>query len=68
MNGTCHAPPRVPAWSPVEALRLIARGYTFPTCIRVAIAVGTVLSIGNQGTTVAADDATAMTTARAGVN
>ncbi len=69
MNGTCHAPPRVPAWSsPVEALRLIARGYTFPTCIRVAIVVDTVLSIGNQGTTVAAGDATAMTAARVGVN
>ena len=69
MNETCHAPPRVPAWSsPVEALRLIARGYTFHTCIRVAVVVGTVLSIVNQGTVVVAGDATTMTAARVGVN
>jgi hypothetical protein len=59
----------VPAWSsPVEALQLIARGYTFPTCVRVALVVGTVLSIVNQGAVVAAGDATEATAMRIGVN
>lgn len=69
MSRARRAPPRVPTWSsPVEALKLIALGYTFPTCIRVALVVGTILSIVNQGATIASGDATAMTAMQVGVN
>lgn len=69
MTSPRHAPPRVPAWSSAtEAVRLIARGYTFRTCIRVALVVGTLLSIVNQGAVVVAGDVTTATVARIGVN
>jgi hypothetical protein len=59
----------VPAWSsPIEALQLVARGFTFPTCVRVALVVGTVLSTVNQGAVVATGDATGATVARIVVN
>lgn len=66
---TNDATMRVPPWSSsVEAVRLIARGYTFRTCIRVALVVGTLLSIVNQGAIVVGGHSDAMTAVRIGVN
>jgi hypothetical protein len=59
---------RIPRWSTaIEAVGLIARGYTFRPCIRIALVVGTVLSIVNQGAVVV-DGADAMTAVRIGFN
>ena len=59
----------VPAWSTrVDGCRLIMRGVTFRTCSRVALVVGTILSLVNQGAVIASGDATAMTWVRVGVN
>jgi thiamine transporter ThiT len=69
VNGTHHARPPVPEWSsPAEAVRLIALGYTFRTGFRVALVVGTLLSIVNQGSVLVAGDATASTAARIAIN
>lgn len=47
----------VPAWSsPLEACRLILRGVTLRTAVKVAAVVGTILTIVNQGGTVALID------------
>ena len=59
----------VPAWSTsVDACRLILRGVTFHTGIRVALVVGTILTLVNQGSVIAGGDATAVTWLRVGVN
>ncbi|MGE0139350.1 MAG: nitrate/nitrite transporter NrtS [Ilumatobacteraceae bacterium] len=59
----------VPPWSsPVEACRLILRGVTFATGVRVALVVGTILSVVNQGSVIVAGDATAASWVRVGVN
>jgi hypothetical protein len=59
----------VPPWSTsIDACRLILRGVTFRTCVRVAIIVGTILTAVNQGSVIAAGDASAATWIRAGVN
>jgi hypothetical protein len=59
----------VPPWStPIDACRLILRGVTFRTCVRVAIVVGTILTAVNQGSVIAGGDASAATWTRAGVN
>lgn len=59
----------MPAWStPIEACRLILRGVTFRTCVRVAIVVGTILSAVNQGSVIVGGDASAVTWLRVSVN
>ena len=59
----------VPAWStPFDACRLIARGVTFHTAVRVAAVVGTILTLVNQGSVIAGGDATAVTWLRVAVN
>lgn len=59
----------VPAWStPREAVALIVRGVTFRTASRLALVVGTLLSIVNQGAVIASGDATLVTVARLIVN
>ena len=61
--------PEVPTWTtPSEALRLFARGVTVRTATKVAFLVGTILSLVNQGSTIAAGNATAVTWVRVGVN
>jgi len=56
-------------WStPVEAAGLIVRGATVRTAIPVAVIVGTVLSIVNEGQVVAGGHAGATTWIRIGVN
>ena len=58
----------VPTWStPIDACRLILRGVTFHTCVRVALFVGTVLTLVNQGSVIAGGNATAVTWVRVGV-
>lgn len=54
--------------SPTEACRLIARGVTLPTAVPVALIVGTILTIVNQGTIIADGDATIATWIRVVVN
>lgn len=69
MSTTQHARPTVPEWSSVpEAFRLIALGYTFRTCFRVALVVGTLLSIVNQGSVLLAGEATTSTAIRIAIN
>ena len=59
----------VPAWSsPLDACRLILSGVTFRTCVRVAIVVGTILTVVNQGSVIVSGDASAVTWARVGIN
>ena len=59
----------VPPWSsPRQAVRLIVKGYTFRTCIRVAAVVGTILSTVNQGSQIVDGEATAATGIRIAVN
>lgn len=59
----------MPAWStPIEACRLILRGVTFRTCVRVAIVVGTILTAVNQGSVIVGGDASAVTWLRVSVN
>jgi len=56
-------------WStPIEAVGLIVRGATVRTAIPVAVIVGTVLSIVNEGQVVASGHAGATTGIRIGVN
>jgi len=59
----------VPPWSsPAEACRLIISGVTFRTCARVAIVVGTILTLVNQGSVILAGDASLATWVRVAVN
>lgn len=59
----------VPAWStPLEACRLILRGVTFATGVRVALVVGTILSVVNQGSVIVGGHATVVSWFRVGVN
>ena len=59
----------VPAWSsPADGCRLVLRGVTFRTCARVALVVGTILTLVNQGSVIAGGDATAATWVRVAVN
>jgi len=51
-----------------EGLALFARGVTVRTAAKVALLVGTILSLVNQGSTIAAGNATAATWVRVGVN
>lgn len=61
--------PPVPPWSsPVEACRLIFSGVTFATGVRVALVVGTILSVVNQGSVIVGGDATPVSWVRVGVN
>ena len=69
MSVTPHARPTVPEWSSApEAVRLIALGYTFRTCFRVALVVGTLLSIVNQGSVLMTGEVTASTAIRIAIN
>lgn len=66
---TEHVAPPVPPWStPMEACRLILRGVTFRTGMRVALVVGTILTLVNQGSVVVDGDASAATWIRVAVN
>ena len=47
---------------------MILRGVTFTTCARIALVVGTILSVINQGSVVVEGDATAMTWVRVAFN
>ncbi len=59
----------VPGWSsPAEGCRLVLRGVTSRTSARVALVVGTILTLVNQGSVIAGGDATAATWVRVGVN
>ena len=59
----------VPAWStPTEACGLMLRGVTFRTGSRVALVVGTVLTLVNQGSVIFGGDASAVTWIRGAVN
>ena len=44
------------------------RGVTFRTCVRVALVVGTVLTLVNQGSVIAGGDVSLATWVRVGVN
>lgn len=58
-----------PSWShPRDAVRLFLSGATLRTAWKVAAVVGTVLSGVNQGTVIAAGDATPVTWGRVAVN
>ena len=60
---------RLATWqTPREAVRLFLRGVTVRTASKVAAVVGTVLSLVNQGDTIASGNATATTWVRIGVN
>ena len=59
----------VPPWStPTEACRLMLRGVTFRTGSRVALVVGTILTLVNQGSVILGGDASAVTWIRVAVN
>ncbi|MBV1893965.1 MAG: nitrate/nitrite transporter NrtS [Ilumatobacteraceae bacterium] len=63
------AVPPVPAWSSViEGARLILSGVTFRTGSRVALVVGTILTLVNQGSVITGGDATSMNWVKIGVN
>lgn len=69
MTGPVVRPTVVPPWTTrAEACRLVLRGFTFPTCARVALVVGTILTVVNQGSVIAVGDATVATWLRVGVN
>jgi hypothetical protein len=58
-----------PSWrTPTEAVVLILRGATFPTASRIALVVGVVLSLVNQGQVLFGGDATTVTWIRVAVN
>ena len=62
-------PRAVPTWVTLrEAVTLFFHGVTVRTASKVALLVGTVLSLVNQGSTIASGDATAATWVRVGVN
>ncbi|MBI1375954.1 MAG: hypothetical protein GC157_00500 [Frankiales bacterium] len=57
------------AWStPLEATLLICRGATFATASRIALVVGTVLTLVNQATVIASGDLSAPTLLRVAAN
>lgn len=59
----------VPPWSsPLDGCRVILSGVTARTCTRVALVVGTILSVVNQGAVIVGGDATAMTWVRIAFN
>lgn len=59
----------MPPWTTrAEGCRLVMRGVTFPTCARVALVVGTILTVVNQGSVIVGGDATVATWLRVGVN
>jgi len=59
----------VPPWStPSEACQLVLRGVTFRTASRVALVVGTILSVVNQGAVIIGGEASAATWVRVGFN
>ncbi len=69
MSAPTTRPAVVPPWTTrAEACRLVMRGVTFPTCARVALVVGTILTIVNQGSVIVGGDATVATWLRVGVN
>ncbi len=69
MTEPTSQPAVVPPWTTrLEACRLVLRGVTFRTCSRVALVVGTILTVVNQGSVIAGGDATAATWVRVGVN
>lgn len=69
MTGSPTRPAAVPAWTTrVEGCRLVMRGVTFRTCARVALVVGTLLTVVNQGSVIAGGDSTVATWLRVGVN
>lgn len=56
-------------WStPVEACVLIAKGVTFRTASKIAVIVGTLLTIVNQGSVIVSGDATLATWLRTAAN
>jgi len=60
---------QVPPWrSPWEAIVLIARGVTFHTAVRVALVVGTILTVVNQGSVMVGGDSTLATWIRVAIN
>jgi len=57
------------AWStPAQLVVLIARGVTFRTASRIALVVGTLLTVVNQGSIIVAGDAVAATWVRTAAN
>ena len=54
--------------SPVQATVLICRGTTFPTASRIALVVGSLLTVINQGTVIINGEAGATTWIRIGAN
>ncbi|MFA5885127.1 MAG: nitrate/nitrite transporter NrtS [Acidimicrobiia bacterium] len=65
---TAHEPAPASWSTPREALGLFLRGATVRTGVRVALVVGTVLSLVNQGQTIANGSATVGTWVRVAVN
>ena len=65
---TSFAPPPLTWETSTQALGLFLRGATLRTGCGVALFVGTVLSLVNQGETIANGDATAVTWLRVAVN
>jgi hypothetical protein len=67
MSGPARSRVAVPPWSsPIDACRLILRGVTFRTGVRVAVVVATILTVVNQGSVIAARDAWTVTWVRVG--
>ena len=59
----------VPPWrTPWEATVLICRGVTFHTAVRVALVVGTILTVVNQGSVMVGGDSTIATWIRVVIN
>jgi hypothetical protein len=66
---TARVRPPVPPWTTNrEGAVLIARGVTFRTASRVALVVGTILTLVNQGAIMMDGDSTVGTWVRVGVN
>ncbi len=58
-----------PTWeTPIEACILIAKGATFSTAFRIALVVGTLLTLVNQGSTLLDGHIAAATWLRTGAN
>ena len=59
----------MPSWSnPLQAVGLIVRGYTFRTAAPIALVVGTILSLVNQGALMIDGEANIATWVRIAVN
>jgi hypothetical protein len=66
---TEQAASSVPPWSTTsQACRLVLRGVTFRTASRVALVVGTILSVVNQGSVIIDGDASLGTWVRVAFN